>query len=124
MKDREFFAMNLWRWKCELVEKEEEFKYSDINEARKAEWFPLFEKLMRNRLVVGAFRYGKNFTNPDKLHYDRCSSMIARIKKYEKSGNLEYLVDVANLAMLEFAETHHPKAHFHSIDDGEHVKHK
>ncbi len=42
-------------------------------------------------------------------------------KEYIETGNDELLVDVANLCMKEFAVGNHPKKHFNSVDDGEHV---
>lgn len=30
-------------------------------------------------------------------------------------------LDVANLCLLEFVECRHPRKHWHSTDDGEHV---
>jgi hypothetical protein len=39
-----------------------------------------------------------------KPQYDRVSDMIRRLSLYATSGNAEHLVDVANLAELEFVE--------------------
>lgn len=75
---------------------------------------------MRHRLIMGGLRYGR--IHEEKPKYDRISSAISRLNKYSKTGNLEFLVDVANLCLLEFEEGNHPNKHFNSIDDGEHVK--
>ena len=114
------FIKNLWRWKCGLQESDPP-KPVKISDLKKSEWNHYFEKLMRNRLILGALRYGKLLA-PDKPKYDRVNAMIKRLKTYQTTGNKEHLVDVANLSMLEFTECHHPKQHFHPIDDGEHVK--
>ena len=82
----------------------------------RTEWSDLFEKLMRNRLIMGALRYGLLHA-PGKPQYDRIASMIKRLRIYEETGNKERLVDVANLCLLEFEECNHPKAHFSSEDD-------
>jgi hypothetical protein len=113
------FLNNLWKWKCGLPE--EDTNASILQELLKTEWSEKFEKLMRNRLVFGAIRYGR-IGAEGKPKYDRVESMINRISKYKESGNKEFLVDVANLCLLEFVECYHPKANFKSIDDGEHVK--
>ena len=117
------FAMNLWRWKCGLPEEDEPHPAPaiDIESLRLTEWDTEFEQLMRNRLVMGAMRYGK-IGAPGKPIYDRVSSIIKRMEKYKATGNKEFLVDVANLCLLEFVECHHPNAHFHAIDDGEHTE--
>ena len=86
-----------------------------------SQWSEEFERLQRNRLVLGALRYG-NIGAKGKAEYDRISCIINRSKKYKRSGNLEFIVDVTNLCMLEFVEGDHPNKHFNSIDDGEHTK--
>ena len=93
------------------------YNYKDLV---KSEWSLEFEKYMRNRLIVGAYRYGK-LQEEGKPEYDRISSAIRRLKRYRESGNTEYLVDIANLCLLEFVEGKHPKKHFKTVDDGEHV---
>jgi len=87
-----------------------------------SEWSTTFERLMRNRLIMGALRYGKIHA-PGKPRYDRIPSMLRRLQKYHETGNKELLVDVANLCLLEFEECHHPRAHFRAADDTtEHVE--
>lgn len=83
------------------------------------EWSPKFEKYMRNRLIMGAFRYG-HLHDPKKPQFDRIVSARKRLELYEKTGNTEYLVDVANMCLLEFEEGTHPSKHFKSMDDGKH----
>lgn len=91
-----------------------------LDELRQSEWSEAFERLMRNRLVMGALRYGR-LGAAQKPRYDRVGAICKRINEYSKTGNLELLVDVANLALLEFEEGRHPKRHFSPVDDGEHV---
>jgi len=69
----------------------------------KSNWSKTFEKLMRNRMAVGYYRYGA-LNDPDKLEYNRILSIYRRLKAYEGSGNSELLVDIANLCMCEFEE--------------------
>ena len=119
--DIQFFLNNLWRWKCGLPETEEANQESSYEELKKTEWSEEFERLMRNRLIIGALRYGRlGATN--KPQYDRINSMIKRLTKYQETGNKEFLVDVANICLLEFVECNHPNQHFHAIDDGEHTE--
>lgn len=118
--DIQFFLNNLWRWKCGLPETEEANQVSSYEGLKESEWSEDFEKLMRNRLIIGALRYGK-IGAANKPQYDRVNSMIKRLTKYQETGNKEFLVDVANLCLLEFVECNHPNQHFHAIDDGEHT---
>ena len=117
MNTKEHFLQNLWRWAIGAPEVEESacqvIKYDDA--FWQTEWSTDFEKLMRNRLVMGAMRYGP-MHSLNKPQYDRLKSIHKRIDQYEKTGNLEYLVDVANLALLEFEESGHPNKHFAAID--------
>lgn len=91
-----------------------------LRELATSEWSTEFEQFMRNRLIMGALRYGKLGT-PGKPVYDRTSSIQKRLTAYRTTGNKELLVDIANLCLCEFVECRHPLAHWHSVDDGEHV---
>ncbi len=96
-------------------------KYT-LADLERSEWSLAFERLMRNRLIMGALRYGR-IHETGKRKYNRVESMARRLAKYHETGNKELLVDVANLCLLEFEECHHPNAHFHSVDNTtEHVK--
>jgi hypothetical protein len=46
--------------------------------------------------------------------------MIVKIKKYKETGNIEFLVDGANLMMCEFAWGEHFKKHFKAVEQKEH----
>jgi len=85
------------------------------------EWSPEFERLMRNRLIMGAFRYGR-LHGKGKPQWDRTISIVKRLAQYRVDGNREHLVDVANLALLEFEEGINKDRPIHAIDDGEHVE--
>lgn len=87
----------------------------------KSEWSPRFEKLMRNRLLVGAFRYGK-LNDPNKPEWDRIERIERCCKNYKETGNTEHLVDGANMFLLEFEEGKHPNKHFKASDDLNHTK--
>jgi hypothetical protein len=60
---------------------------------------------------MGALRYGRLHA-PGKPHYNRIAGARKRLHQYEASGNLECLVDLANMALLEFEEGTHPKRHW------------
>lgn len=85
----------------------------------KSQWSDKFEELMRNRLVMGALRYGEISQNVGKK-YARVPDAIRRLNLWQEDGNDEHLVDAANLLLLEFVCGSHPKKHFAADDDGEH----
>jgi len=111
---------NLWRWKCGLPE--EEWPVRDdfnLEEMYRTEWSPEFIQGMRNRLVFGAIRYGKmghGSIPHGKPEYDRVASIRARLDRFEKSGNAEWLFDIANMALLIYEEHVHPNFHFDHVD--------
>lgn len=92
-----------------------------LSDLKKTEWSFEFETLMRNRMLIGAFRYGR-LSSDEKPSYDRVGGIENHLSSYRIDGNTEHLVDIANLALCEFVEGNHPKCHFRSVDDGEHVK--
>lgn len=65
-------------------------------------WSAPFETYMRNRLLMGAFRYGL-MGAPGKT-YQKMPSIRRRVLRYGEDGNQELLVDAANLAMVEYVE--------------------
>ncbi len=89
---------------------------------RQSEWSPRFEQLMRNRLIMGSFRYQPFEEKRQTFDYDCATEAILRIERYQNDGNTEHLVDAANMCLLEFEFGNHPKKHFSSVDDGIHAK--
>lgn len=92
-----------------------------LQSLKQTEWNREFEHLMRNRLLMGAFRYNTISENRRRgIQYDRIASIQHRLDAYRQDRNLEHMVDVANLCMMEFA--HAEGAHLTSVDDGHHAK--
>ena len=81
-----------------------------------SQWSEEFETLMRNRLSMGALRYGL-LGAPGKPTYDRETSMLKRIRAYFTTGNQEHLVDTANECLVEFTEPSILGAHFSAADN-------
>jgi hypothetical protein len=119
-----YFLDNLWRWKCGLPE--QTFDYTpkpDLATLRITEWSSEFEEHMQYRLIMGALRYGSmghGSIPRGKPRYSRADSIRKRITLFEETGNAEYLVDVANFALLLYEEHDHEEWHMRSIDDGIH----
>jgi len=115
----DWFLRQAWRRAAGRPEEQAPGLVPPLAELRETEWVPEFERLQRNRLIMGRFRYGA-MEDESKGGYDQVASLRRRLDLYEQTGNLEHLVDVANLAMVEFRHSRHPRRHFHAADDGEH----
>jgi len=80
---------------------------------------PTFTRLRANRIKMGYRRYelyGRNAA------YAAIDGAIKRLQEYRSSGNLELLVDAANLVEVEWNNRSvNPGARLVSGDDGEHV---
>ena len=91
-----------------------------FEELKKTQWSSEFEKLMRNRLILGGWRYGR-LKSYGSSNYDVTSSIKKRLEIYIKTKNTEMLVDIANLCLVEFVNSKHPNKHFKSNDDSKHT---
>lgn len=117
---RQMLVKDLWREYAGLPAKFTPRAMPIPDVLAKSEWSSDFERLMRNRLLQGAFRYGRLGAD-GKPAWDRVQRAISCLLAYDATGNLEHLVDVANMTLLEFVEGQHPKRHFASVDDGAHT---
>ena len=72
---------------------------------------------MKNRILVGSRKYGPVCFNIKRVKMIK--SALKRIDIYLETGNTEFLVDAANLLMIEFMYPMHPRAHFRATDDDE-----
>lgn len=70
---------------------------------------------MANRMEMSFYKYGNlHDAYPNKL--DALASLELRLKKYQETGNTEFLMDAANFAMIEFMAPRHPRAFFAATD--------
>lgn len=70
---------------------------------------------MANRMAMSYFKYGPiAMAYPDRVN--AVASLKIRLQKYLETGNTEFLLDVANFAMIEFMKPAHPSAHFSPTD--------
>lgn len=104
--------------------REEQTPKVSIPEMRRSQWSEEFERLMRNRMTVGGYRYGRIHQQTEvTVRFDNIGSIITRAERYRRDGNKEHLVDIANLALIEFVLGNcHPSPHFTSVDDGYHTE--
>ena len=91
-----------------------------LAELRRTEQSPEFRRLRDNRMIQGAFRYGR-LGAAGKPAYDRTTCAIRRLEDYRATGNTEHLLDVANLMECEWVEGTHPLKHFAPKDDSSHT---
>lgn len=92
---------------------------ADMSPARLAvtEWSDKFEQLMRNRLIMGALRYGRMIVpRPKGITQYHLDFLRKRLDTYERTGNTEMLVDVANVCLVEFEIGDHPDKHFKALE--------
>jgi hypothetical protein len=116
--------MNLWQrngsWDHHSIPLPTTGQMPSLDSLRATEWSDAFERAMRDRLIMGSFRYGLIGAD-GKPQYDRVSCCERRLALYRETHNMEHLVDIANLCQMEFVEGQHPDRHFAASDDGVHT---
>lgn len=74
-----------------------------------------FHDLMDAAMLVSGYKYGAvGDAYPERV--DAIASLEKRLAEYRATGNTEWLVDVANFAMIEFMHPRHHAAHFKATD--------
>jgi len=74
-----------------------------------------FHKLMDGAMGVSFYKYGPVSEGyPERVN--AIESLKLRLREYVKTGNVEFLVDVANFAMIEFMHPKHPRAFYKATD--------
>lgn len=94
----------------------------DLDELLETEWptsIRDFIQQMRNRMLMGSFRYGRD-ADPKKWRYNLLAGMRKKFLAYEETGNIEHLIDLANYCHMEFRRPSRLLAHFHAEDDHAH----
>lgn len=69
-----------------------------------------FMQGMVNRMLTSYHKYG-HIADAAELT-DFTKQIIIRLEKYLETGNTEWLMDVANYAMMEYMHPSHEDAHF------------
>ncbi len=88
---------------------------------RASQWCNEYEFYRRNRMVMGYFRYG-DIHRQSLNDYDLPEEAIVRIRRYQRDGNLEHLVDAGNMIMLAYMQGIKSGKIMNAIDDGEHAR--
>jgi len=78
-----------------------------------------FDTLRKNRMITSHYKYGWVSENYPTGLANAMASLQKRLALYEQTGNREWLVDVANFAMIEFMFPAHPGAHYRATASSE-----
>ena len=74
----------------------------NIEDILEHEYSTKFDKLRKNRVLQSYFKYGPAKINFGEGHVNAVGSLKKCLAKFEKTGNTEYLCDVANYAMFGY----------------------
>lgn len=83
------------------------------------EYSDKFDELRRNRVETSFYKYGPARKNFSTGNVQAIPTMELCLKKYQDTGNREFLLDAANYLMFEFMYPQHPKSHFRATDSSE-----
>jgi len=121
MKTGKEFLTDLWRDIAGLPEVTETLPMllPSLEELKESEWCPEFEQGMRDRLVMGAFRYGL-MARQDYSNYNLIKEAKGRLSRYSEDNNLEHLMDAANMCLLSYVHGQRQGQTVNSVDDGKH----
>ena len=73
-----------------------------MNDILKKEYSTEFDKLRQNRVQQSYYKYGPARKNFGEGRVDAIATLELCLDKFKKTGNTEYLCDVANYAMFRF----------------------
>lgn len=73
-------------------------------------------QLLKDRLLMGAVRYGDNNYDWPEMH----RRLKVKFDAFVKTGNAEMLVDLINYIVIELQTKAHPNHHFEALDDQYH----
>jgi len=90
-------------------------KLREVGKVPKTEFSQTFVQGMLDRMNMSYFKYGA-IAEAYPIKIDAIQSLQQRLQKYSDTGNTEYLMDVANFAMIEFLHPKHPQAFFEPTD--------
>lgn len=83
------------------------------------EYCEKFDELRKNRVETSYYKYGPARKNFKSGNVKAIPTMNLCIKKYQETGNREYLLDAANYLMFEFMFPQHPNSHFRATSSEE-----
>lgn len=75
-----------------------------------------FDEIRKKMVCTSYFKYGAVKINCTENLVDIIGSLEKRLDAYKKTGNTEYLADIANFAMFEFMYPQHKNGHYEPTD--------
>ena len=107
-----------------VIDEETVIPTISLSDMKKLQWGDEWENillLMQHRMIMGGYRYGPTKLQK-KREFDNISDIKRRLELYNDTGNMEHLLDAANITIIECLKQSHPNFHFESIDDGVHTE--
>lgn len=83
----------------------------------KTEYSERFDQLRKQAVQVSFHKYGPAKKSFGEGRVDAIASLHKKLRAYQKTGNTEYLVDVANYAMFEFMFPLHERPYYEPTDN-------
>lgn len=88
-------------------------------EILKTEYSLDFDTKRKNRMMFSFHKYGPIAVNYKQNYIEAIKSLEKRLDMYKQTGNTEFLLDIANFAMIEYMYPQQPYAHFKVLGDEE-----
>lgn len=101
------------------IERREAANIMEKEKILDTEYSKVFDRLRQDAMAMSYYKYG---TVRDNYGTYRCmkplENLELRLAKYRETGNTEFLVDIANFAMIEFMYPSLPGASYRPTDSG------
>lgn len=90
-----------------------------LDKILQTEYSEKFDSLRKKAMQMSYYKYGKVKDNYKSYKLvSAIGSLEMRLREYQKTGNAEYLIDIANFAMIEFMYPQHKDSHYKPTDGG------
>jgi hypothetical protein len=95
-------------------------QHETIEKLMETEYDEHFDDLRKQAMMMSHYKYG-SVKDTYEVHKTAkaIGSLEMRLLKYKQTGNIEFLVDVANFAMIEFMYPQHKNAHYRTTSSQE-----
>lgn len=91
----------------------------DLQKILSSEYSEQFDVLRKKAMLTSFYKYGPVKDNYSRVKcLDAIGNLRKRLDKYLETGNTEFLIDVANFAMIEFMYPSVEGATYQATDSG------